>query len=241
MSFGQPSTADPSFLSPLETSWTLIEAAAEKDRDARETFANRYLICVRAYLIARWRGTNYLQFLDDTIQDVFLACFRADSPLRRADRRIPSGFRPYLYAVVRNVARKVERGVRTGLVRTSKCELADEVRADDASLSVVYDRSWARCIMRQAVEHQFAEARKRGASALRRVELLRLRFQQGLPIRDIATRWNVDARWLHHEYAKARQEFKDSLLQVIAEHHSCATASQAVLESEGRELLSLLR
>jgi hypothetical protein len=52
-----------------------------------------------------------------------------------------------------------------------------------------------------------AEATARsGDRAVRCVELLRLRFQEGLPIRDIATRWNEDAAKLHHEFATARDE-----------------------------------
>jgi hypothetical protein len=51
------------------------------------------------------------------------------------------------------------------------------------------------------------------------VELLRLRFQDGLPIREIARRWGADAAALHHEYAKARQEFQAALLEVVAFHH----------------------
>jgi len=241
MSVGQSSTADASLVSSLETSWSLIEAAADRNGDAREAFARRYLSPIRAYLFTRWRGTAYLQYLDDAIQEVFLACFRAEGPLRRADPRVPSGFRPFLYAVVRNVARKLERRVCTKRFRTSGSDFAEDVQADEASLSVVYDRSWAKCLMRQAAEHQLETALKEGGTALRRVELLRLRFQQELPIRDIADRWKVSTRWLHHEYAKARQEFKAALLHVIAQHHSCSAASQAELEREGRELLSMLR
>jgi hypothetical protein len=50
-------------------------------------------------------------------------------------------------------------------------------------------------------------------------KLLRLRFQDDLPIREIALRWGVEPAALHHEHARARQEFKAALLEVMAFHH----------------------
>jgi DNA-directed RNA polymerase specialized sigma24 family protein len=63
------------------------------------------------------------------------------------------------------------------------------------------------------------EALKRAEVELRRVELLRLRFQEGMPIREIARLRGVDAASLHHEYARARREFRSALRDVIAFHH----------------------
>jgi RNA polymerase sigma-70 factor (ECF subfamily) len=51
---------------------------------------------------------------------------------------------------------------------------------------------------------------------VRRVELLRLRFEDNLPIRTIAERRQVSAAELHHSYALARREFKAALLEVVA-------------------------
>jgi RNA polymerase sigma-70 factor (ECF subfamily) len=69
------------------------------------------------------------------------------------------------------------------------------------------------------------------------VELLRARFHEGLPIRDIARRWGTDAAALHHEYAKARQEFKAALLEVVAFHHP---GSPTEVEQECANLLAHL-
>jgi RNA polymerase sigma-70 factor (ECF subfamily) len=63
-----------------------------------------------------------------------------------------------------------------------------------------------------------ARARAAGADAARRVELLKLRFGEEMPIRDIARLWNADAARLHHEYATAREEFRAALRDVVAEH-----------------------
>jgi hypothetical protein len=59
---------------------------------------------------------------------------------------------------------------------------------------------------------------------VRRVELLRLRFQDGLPIRSIASRWGEDPAKVHHEYATARAEFRAALREVVAFHRPGATA-----------------
>ena len=54
--------------------------------------------------------------------------------------------------------------------------------------------------------------------AIRRGMLLRLRIQEGLPIRDIAKRRNEDPATLHHEFAAARDEFRTALKRVIPFH-----------------------
>jgi hypothetical protein len=66
---------------------------------------------------------------------------------------------------------------------------------------------------------------------------LRLRFEEGLPIRAIAERWGVPAAGLHHAYALARQEFKAILLEVVAFHHP---GSPAEVEQEAASLLTAL-
>ena len=53
----------------------------------------------------------------------------------------------------------------------------------------------------------------------RHVPILRRRFQDGVPIRQMAAEWGIEAATLHHEYAKARDEFRSALNQVVAEHH----------------------
>ena len=81
-------------------------------------------------------------------------------------------------------------------------------------------------------------AQELGADAVQRVELLRLRFHEGLPICEIAQRWNVDSAKLHREYAKARKEFRAALLEVVAFHYP---GSPADVERECVELLALLK
>ena len=91
--------------------------------------------------------------------------------------------------------------------------------ADDPSLARAFDRAWARALMREAARRQADAARHRGPAAVRRVELLRLRFHDGLPIRDVARLWWAEPARLHHEYATARREFLAALREVVAFHH----------------------
>ena len=80
--------------------------------------------------------------------------------------------------------------------------------------------------------------REAGERAVKRVELLRLRFQERLPIRAIAERWNEDAAKLHREYATAREEFRAALRTVAAFHQPTATGDE--LDDACRELLAIV-
>ena len=84
-------------------------------------------------------------------------------------------------------------------------------------------------MMREAAARQQALAEHNGDAAIRRVDLLRLRFEEGLPIREIADRWDVDPVHLHREYAKGRREFKRCLLDSVSFHHP-GTPEQAEAE-----------
>ena len=79
---------------------------------------------------------------------------------------------------------------------------------------------------------------KHGRAAERRVQLLKLRFEEGLAIRDIARLWNREADQLHREYAKAGREFKDVLRQVVGLAERCPPGE---LERECDRLLGMLQ
>ena len=215
---------------PETTCWTLIHAAAAGSRADRDEIVRRYLGVVRAYLADRWRGSALRNDLDDAVQDVFVECFRRDGVLEAAGAgRVPS-FRAFLYGVVRNVARRFER-------RSAPIAGPPEAGADEESLSRLFERAWARSIMAEAARLQRQRATDGGADAMRRVELLRLRFEEGLPIRAIAGRWGVEAAGLHRAYALARKEFRAALLEVVAFHHP---GSPAEVEREAAGLLRSL-
>jgi RNA polymerase sigma-70 factor (ECF subfamily) len=72
---------------------------------------------------------------------------------------------------------------------------------------------------------------------MRRVQILRLRFEEGRPIREIAARWDEDPARVHHEYARAREEFRAALAEVVGEHHP---GPASAVEDECERLLALL-
>lgn len=213
------------------TCWTVIRAAAAGSVADREELARRYLGVIRTYLAVRWRGSHLRHDLDDAVQEVFIECFRQGGILEAAvNGRVPS-FRAFLYGVVRNVARRFES--RAAPAASPLPEIED----DEPSLSRLFERSWAQAIMTEAARLLRRRATQRGPEAVQRVKLLRLRFEENLPIRTIAARWGVAAADLHHAYALARQEFKAALLAVVAFH---LPGSPAEVEQEAASLLKAL-
>jgi RNA polymerase sigma factor (sigma-70 family) len=227
-------TGDPPADAVSDTSVRLVAAAADGGVTAREEFARRYAPVVRSYLETRWRGAVDVSQLDDAVQEVFVDCFRRGGALARVDRDRLRRFRAYLYGVTRTVARRIERErhVRRRHLPRGESVVAVAASADE-SLARVFDRAWATALLRRAARRH--EERATDDRARRRVELLRLRFADGMPIRDIATRWGVDPAWLHHEYAVAREEFREALLDVAREEYG-----KDEVEAECARLLELL-
>jgi RNA polymerase sigma-70 factor (ECF subfamily) len=214
------------------TCWTVIRGAAAGDRRDRAEFARRYMPVIRAYLGARWRGTPLLAETDDATQEVFLDCFREGGALTRVRPGPARAFRAFLHGVVRNVALRTEQARR----RSGRpLDSGFDPPAEDPSLSDVFDRAFARSLIRQAAARQADLARDAGPEALRRVDLLRLRFEEALPIREIARLWDADPAVVHHEYAKARREFRRALAAVVREHH---LGDDAEVEAECGRLLA---
>ena len=217
------------------TCWTLIRDAAQGAAAERERFARSYAPVVHRYLDARWAGHALRGQADDATQDVFVECFKAGGVLANAAARPPEKFRSFLHGVTHNVALRYERD--WGRRRQVGDSGLEDLAGREATLSEVFDRAWAQTILREAALHQIGLVSVRGEAASRRVELLRLRFHEGVPIRDVARRWDVDPAHLHHEFAKARQEFKASLLAVLAFH---SEGGAVELERECARLLELL-
>jgi RNA polymerase sigma-70 factor (ECF subfamily) len=200
------------------TAWEMIEGAARGDLAGREAFAARYGRSIRALLQARWRQSTLAANIEDAVQDVFLECFKHGGALTHVDRAGFGRFRPFLHGVIRNVALRHEGRVDLLRRRQTDDSLLDAQPAADPSLSRLIDRELALAIVREAADELARRASRKGEGARRRVELLRLRFQEDLPIRDIAARWNVPASLVHHDFAKARVEFRHVLLMVAARH-----------------------
>ena len=192
------------------TRWSLVEAAARDTPGARERFARCYEPVVRAYLGARWKHGALRSEVDDATQEVFATCFAEGGPLERVDPE-RGGFRAFLFGVVRNVARGFERRAR--IRREVPADTRFEVPADEATLSQLFDREWARSLLREAV--RLMSARAVTTDAQERMEILRLRFEEGLPVRDIADRLRTPAERVHVAYARARREYKRALAAVV--------------------------
>jgi len=221
-----------------DTCWTLIRGAAGGDTDARAEFARRYLPVVRAYLRARWGTRLGPEELDDAVQEAFVECLREKGVLERARESAPAGFRAFLYGTLRNVARRVEERRRERRdAPGSRSFHADGLEDGEDRLSHVYERAWARSVVREAARAYAEQGRRDGGALQRRVELLELRFQQDIGIAEIARTWGVDPADLHHEYARARQEFLDVLREVVAFHNPGAPEA---VKRECRELLASL-
>ena len=206
------------------TCWSLIRRASAGEDDGRRLFADRYEPFVRALLAARWRGSPRVVEIDDALQDVFVECFRSGGVLSRAGAdRVPA-FRAFLVGVVRNVARRIE-GRRGPLAFTDAAAEDASTLAPGGFASAVdppsrdVERAWARALVGEARDLLEARSRQGDEGARRRVALLELRFQEGLPIREIARRWGADPVRLHREFARARSEFRAALFEVVAAHH----------------------
>ena len=93
--------------------------------------------------------------------------------------------------------------------------------------------------MKEAGDRQAVRAEQTGPDAVRRVELLKLRFRDSLPIRDIADKWKVEAAHLHREYSKARKEFLHSLREVVFEQNDGVSAAE--VDQQCVELIEMLK
>lgn len=224
-------------MSPSEiTCWTIIEAAAKGERSAWDEFVRRYRPIIRAYLAARWKRSRLREQVDDGVQEVFLECLRDQGPLQRADAERAGSFKAYLYGIVRNIARRMEEKSRDW--QREESASLHGVPANDTSLNTVFDRTWARTLLKQAAQVQADKAAALGTVAQRRVELLKLRFTENRPIREIARLWDLDASYLHRQYTLARQEFQDALRQVVLFHYP---HSARQVDQKCQELLAALR
>ena len=183
----------------------------------------------------------------DAAQAVFVECFKEGGVLDKASETTTPDFRAYLFAVVRNVARRFERNWmnRREGAPPSSVDL-DGLERSEATLSEAFDRAWAESVVGEALALQEYSGEQRGEAETKRFELLRLRFQEGLPIREIARRWQTESRWVHGQYKQARKEFEKALLKVVHFHHPDSperaeaelsqvlfTLGSASLESEG--------
>lgn len=222
------------------TSWNLVGSAAAGSATARAEFARRYGPLIRTQLEMRWSRQPLRQEIDEAIQEVFMECLKPNGVLARADRSVAAGFRRLLGAVVRNVALRTEtRLARHHLRHRTGEEPVTDRAGSQTSIAHRMDREWARAVTLEAAEEQERRAASVGAKALLRVKLLRSHFEEGRSIPEIAALWGLTPAHLHHQYAKARQDYLRALLAVLA--HRFPDAPKGEVEALARQLVELLR
>lgn len=220
------------------TSWRVIRNAASGDGTARGEFVTRYDRAARLYFASRWKGTVLGQEIEDAVQQVFVECFRHQGVLERAQPGRASGFRAYFHGVLRHIAQRFEADpARRRQAAATSSFVRQGPREGEDGLSRIFDRAWAVAMVREAGALMERRARQEDDAGQRRVKLLRMRFEEGLPIREIAELWGVEPRKLHWEYERARKEFKKALVDVLRIQLG---GTAAELEQECYALLALL-
>ena len=216
----------------------MIVAAGDGEHAARERFARTYGSVIRAYLAARWRLPPAHEAVDDGTQEVFVQCFKPNGALQGVDPAGPARFRSYLYSVVGHVADRIERtnGVRRTAQEPSDAGL-DEYAHTEATLSRVFDRAWVEMVTRNAWL-RMAERVDRGDEGRDRIQILDLRFKDGLSSGEIADRLGLEAGYVYQQLRNAKRDFRAALLEVIGSYHP--NASKDELEARCVELIALL-
>jgi DNA-directed RNA polymerase specialized sigma24 family protein len=217
------------------TSWSSIQGAARGSSLDRDRFVSRYGPLMRAYLDSRWHGGPLEGSLEDAVQDVFVECLRHDGVLARAQAASLGSIRAFLL-----VSYATWPGARSARFQTPRGdgEVALDPIDGSPAASGAFDRAWARAVVAEALELQRREAAARGERALRRIELLRLRFEEGLPIRDVAARWGDPVPLVQREYRAARRDYREALVAVQRLHLGEGGGRIEEAEHELRELFS---
>ena len=223
---------------PADTCWTVLRAAAKGDNTARSTFSRSYLSTVRDFFAQRWHGRVLMADVDDASQEVFIECLKPGGALERAEES-RGEFRGLLFGVARNVGRRFEeRAAERGRLRPEDSAWLQHAVSDEPGQATMFDRSWARALMRTAKKrHRELAIEADGDAGRRRIELLERRFGDDQAVRDIAAAWGVDAQEVHNAYRKARTEFYRCLREAVAFH----APADADLDAECRRLLGMLR
>ncbi len=200
------------------TNWNVVLSASQPHHDARTEFAVRYAPVIRRYLAGRWRIPSDAPRIDDALQDVFVECFKHGGALERVLPGGDGGFRAYLFAVTRNVAREFERQRRCDPL------LDADARPDHGQdrPSVTFDRSWAREIAREAMR-EFGSTSRRPEERLQ-FETVRLRFQQELLPREIAARLDgLTARRVSKLIETGMRRYEECLYRVLQRRNPAAS------------------
>ncbi|PIE24642.1 MAG: hypothetical protein CSA62_02085 [Planctomycetota bacterium] len=222
--------------SPKQTSWTMIDGAAKGQAEAREQVALLYAPLVRRYLAARWRLPQDHEQVNEGCQDAMLQLFKPGGALENVNAHQGGGFRGYLYGLVRNVALMIERSSRRHSERQPNADFElDKIEVDEATLSQVFDRGWARMIAQRARSRMAAKLQDKKPEVYRSLELC---YSEGLAPRQIAKELGKSAGIAYELLRSARKEYRRALLDTVAEFYPGKT--HAEIEATCRELTQFL-
>jgi RNA polymerase sigma factor (sigma-70 family) len=216
----------------------MIVAAGAGEVAARDRFARAYGSVIRAYLCARWHVPVTHEAVDDGAQEVFIQCFKPGGALQGVDPTGPARFRTYLYAIVRHVADRIERtnGMRRTTQEPSGAGL-DDLERSEATLSRVFDRAWVGMITRGAWL-LMASRIDESAEGRDRIQILDLRFKDGLSSGEIAERLALEPGYVYQQLRNAKRDFRAALVEVVGSYHPGATKEE--VEARCVELTDLL-
>jgi RNA polymerase sigma factor (sigma-70 family) len=220
------------------TCWTVIRSAAERRDSGLREFGRHYAGVLAAYFCARWHCTRADERVQDAVQETFLEVLKHGGGLERFDPARPGGFRPFLCGIARNVAWREEDQARRRRAHQDAGAIDfDRLPSDEESFALQFDRAWARAMLRDARVLIEGRAAAGDARLGEQLELLKLHFEEGLKIRAIAARKGLEEKAMYRAMDRARQTFRQALLEVVGFHHPGAPREA---EAEVRRLLAAL-
>jgi RNA polymerase sigma factor (sigma-70 family) len=217
------------------TSWSLVFGAAAGSAADGESFARQYSPLIRRFLAARWRLPVEHDQVAEGCQEVLVQLFKPQGALAHLEEE-GSDFRGFLYGVVRNVALMIERTERRRrrVVGHESCFDPEQVEDSEATLSQVFDLGWAQMLAGQALGRL---SERLGKDRRDHYRCLEMRYLEGLPPREIATRLQRDVQQVYELLRTARNEFRSALLEVMAEYHPGCSPEE--LKAKCRDLTQL--
>jgi RNA polymerase sigma factor (sigma-70 family) len=213
-----------------ESTWGLIQRAAEGDEEARERLAMAYEAVIRNYFERLWRGLLRIQDVDDAVQDTFVDLFHG--ALSRVDPDKGS-FRQFLFGVVRNIAARYGREVAKMRANPADPLVLDRIESREPSASRIYDVAVALALINTAWRLWRRAASSK--SQLLRVRIIEDRFREEMGVTEIARRDDARPKTYDYHYRRALKELLKSLRQVIREDRP-----GSILDDEIDDILGLL-
>jgi len=205
-----------------ETSWTLIERAAE-DGAAVDRFKELYFPSVVAYMRSLLRTTHL--DAEEVAHDFFADQIWGGRVLRRADpTRGP--FRRFLKRCVHNYA--LDRIRRTKRERDARTLEDREVTPAPDEHVLGFELEWARGLLERSIEEARRVCERKGQDV--HFEVFRRRF---LSSKDVAPEWSEVAEGLEHPVGRPMDVRKARGLAETVVRHVRAAVQKELAEQTG--------